>query len=31
MRLMKFETLAYGYGLIEGPRADGAGTCTSAT
>ena len=22
---MKFETLAYGYGLIEGPRADGAG------
>ena len=25
MRLMKFETLAYGYGLIEGPRADGAG------
>ena len=22
---MKFETLAYGYGLIEGPRVDGAG------
>jgi gluconolactonase len=22
---MKFETLAFGYGLIEGPRADGAG------
>src|SRR5258705_6046484 len=25
MRLMKLETLASGYGLIEGPRADGAG------
>ncbi len=25
MRGMKIETLAYGYGLIEGPRVDGAG------
>ena len=25
MRPMKFETLAYGYGLIEGPRVDAAG------
>src|SRR5215813_6480839 len=25
MRPMKFETLAFGYGLIEGPREDAAG------